>query len=235
MGGRGSNESSHRPDESEAERLDRNYGELLQELRVLQAGMQILFAFLLSLPFQSQFTSVTDFQQDVYVATLVAASLATACIVAPVAFHRIVFRRGMKADLMRSASRFAEAGLALLFASMTGALLLVLDFLLSRTVALALGGGGGRVRDLLARHPPAGAQAGRGLARTPREDQPVAFTARTGHGASSSTRCAVLPMSSLPTGVRLRRPITIRSARSSVARVTISSDGSSVLLLRSSR
>ena len=132
--------SPERPDESAAERLDRNYGELLQEMRVLQAGMQILFAFLLSLPFQSRFTDVSDFQRGTYVVTLVSASLATACIIGPVPFHRLIFRRGMKADLMRAAGRYVGAGLALLFVSMCGAVLLVLDFLLSPVLAFTITG-----------------------------------------------------------------------------------------------
>ncbi len=132
--------SNDRPDESEAERLDRNYNELLQEMRVLQAGVQILFAFLLSLAFQSRFTSVSDFQRDAYLVSLVTASLATACIIAPVPFHRIVFRRGMKDDLMSAATKYVSAGLGFLFVSITGAVLLVLDFLVSRALALTITG-----------------------------------------------------------------------------------------------
>lgn len=123
-------------DETEAERLDRNYNELLQEMRVLQAGIQILFAFLLSLAFQQRFTEVTDLQRDVYIVTLVFACLATACILAPVSFHRLVFRRGMKDELMKAANKQVGAGLVLLFVAMHGAVLLVLDFLLSLTFAV---------------------------------------------------------------------------------------------------
>jgi len=125
-------------DESEAERHDRNYNELLQELRVLQAGMQILFAFLLSLAFQSRFESVTEFEKNLYVATLVTAALSAACLIAPVPFHRLVFRRGMKDDLMRAANRYVGAGLAFLFLAMIGAVTLVLDFLLSLAWALSI-------------------------------------------------------------------------------------------------
>jgi Family of unknown function (DUF6328) len=125
-------------DESEAERLDRNYNELLQELRVLQAGMQILFAFLLSLAFQQRFTAVTEFERNVYVGTLIVACLATGCLLAPVAFHRMVFRRGMKAELMAAANRFVGAGLSLLFLAMLGAVLLVLDFLLNLPFAVVV-------------------------------------------------------------------------------------------------
>ena len=127
-------------DETEADRLDRNYLEMLQELRVLQAGMQILFAFLLSLAFASRFGDTTDFQRDLYIATLVCAALATACLIAPVPFHRIVFRRGMKDDLIIAANRYVAAGLLFLFLSMAGAILLVLDFLVDLTTALVVTG-----------------------------------------------------------------------------------------------
>ncbi len=137
---RSAKRTDRRPGETEEERLDRNYNELLQEMRVLQAGMQILFAFLLSLAFQSRFTSVTDFQRDVYLATLVSAALATACIIGPVPFHRIIFRRGMKDDLIRAANRYVAAGLALLFVTIVGAMLLVLDFLIPRTGAFVVSG-----------------------------------------------------------------------------------------------
>jgi VIT1/CCC1 family predicted Fe2+/Mn2+ transporter len=127
-----------RPGESEEQRLDRNYNELLQEMRVLQAGMQILFAFLLSLAFQQRFVEVDAFQRDVYLTTLVSAALATACIIGPVPFHRLVFRRGMKDDLIRASTRYVGAGLTLLFVCISGAMLLVLDFLISRPLALTI-------------------------------------------------------------------------------------------------
>lgn len=134
--GRRSGLEQEQRDETEAERLDRNYTELLQELRVLQAGMQIFFAFLLSLAFQQRFTSVTDLQRDTYVVTLIVACLAAGCLLAPVAFHRWVYRRGMKAELMKASNRFVGAGLGLLFLAMVGAVLLVLDFLLNLPFAV---------------------------------------------------------------------------------------------------
>jgi uncharacterized protein DUF6328 len=135
--GAGSNDSEQNErDETEAERLDRNYNELLQEMRVLQAGIQILFAFLLSLAFQQRFTEVTHFERDVYIVTLIFACLSTACILAPVSFHRLVFRRGMKDELMRAANKEVAAGLVLLFVAMHGAVLLVLDFLLGLSFAV---------------------------------------------------------------------------------------------------
>ena len=126
--------ADERPDESEAERLDRNYGELLQEMRVLQAGVQILFAFLLTLPFQSAFGQVDDFQRTVYMSTLVAAALAAICVIGPVPFHRFVFRRGMKDDLIKATTRYVGSGLIFLFLSMIGAIMLAAG-LFTRLVA----------------------------------------------------------------------------------------------------
>ncbi len=135
------NTGQNERDETEAERLDRNYGELLQELRVLQAGVQILFAFLLTIAFQQRFAAVTDFQRNVYLVSLINASLATVCITAPVAFHRIVFRRGMKDDLMVAATRYVAVGMAFLALSMIGSVFLVIDYLLSVPIAAMIAGG----------------------------------------------------------------------------------------------
>jgi len=127
-------------DETEAERLDREYGELLQEMRVLQAGVQILFAFLLTLAFSSGFTKISSFERDIYVGTLIAATLAAACIIGPVPFHRVVFRRGMKADLIVATTRYVTVGLTFLLIAMIGAVLLVLDVLVSQGLAFAITG-----------------------------------------------------------------------------------------------
>src|SRR6202451_2281192 len=99
-------------DESEAERVDRNLAELLQELRVAGLGVQVLFGFLLSLPFTSRFTRLSGGQRDLYLACLVLAAVATALLLGPVAYHRLVFRRGEKESLVRAASVMAIAGLA---------------------------------------------------------------------------------------------------------------------------
>jgi len=117
-------------EESEADRLDRNFGDLLQELRVAQSGVQILFAFLLTLPFAARFAAVDTFDKIVYMGALVTAALATASIIAPVAYHRILFRRGRKLQLVQAAHRMASVGLAFLFISMMGAILLATDVVL---------------------------------------------------------------------------------------------------------
>lgn len=126
------------PEESDAERLDRNYGDLLQELRVLQAGVQILFAFLLTLPFAARFATVDGFERVVYVIALLAAAAAAGMIIAPVAYHRLLFRRGRKPQLVASAHRMASGGLAFMFVAMSGAILLVSDVVVGRTMAFVL-------------------------------------------------------------------------------------------------
>src|SRR6476619_4614896 len=94
-------EKAQVPNESEKQRWDRNFGDLLQELRVSQTGVQILFAFLLTLPFSARFTSTTPFQRNVYIVALLCAACATALIISPVAFHRALFRQGRKPELVR--------------------------------------------------------------------------------------------------------------------------------------
>jgi hypothetical protein len=122
-------------DETEEERLDRNLGELLQELRVALPGVQVLFAFLLAVPFQQGFQEVTQFQKDVYFATLILASLSATMLISPSAYHRITFRYQQKRRLVYYANRFAIVGLALLALAMTGAILLITDVLFSTAAA----------------------------------------------------------------------------------------------------
>jgi hypothetical protein len=127
--------------ETEKERLDRNLAELLQELRVALPGVQILFAFLLIVPFNQRFADITNFQRTVYFVTLLVATAATACLIAPTAHHRILFRQQDKKRIVFSATKLAIAGLALLALAMTGAVLLITDFLYhSDTVAIVAGG-----------------------------------------------------------------------------------------------
>ena len=127
--------------ESEKERLDRNLAELLQELRVALPGVQVLFAFLLVVPFNQRFSEITTFQRTVYFVTLLLATAATACLIAPTAHHRIEFRQQDKKRIVFSASKLSIIGLALLALAMTGAVLLITDFLYhSDTVAVVAGG-----------------------------------------------------------------------------------------------
>lgn len=118
-----------RPQETEAERLDRNLEDLLREIRVAMPGVQVLFGFLLAVPFQSRFVDITDTQKGIYFFTLVCSAVATACFIAPTAYHRLVFRRGEKDHLVPFAARSAIAGLIALALAMTAAILLVADLL----------------------------------------------------------------------------------------------------------
>jgi amino acid permease len=124
--------------ETEKQRWDRNFADLLQELRVAQTGIQILFAFLLTLPFSSGFPRTTAFQKDVYIVSLLSAAFATAMIIAPVAFHRALFRQGRKPELVRYAHRMATGGLAFLLIAMVAAVLLITDFLLAWPMTIIL-------------------------------------------------------------------------------------------------
>jgi Family of unknown function (DUF6328) len=130
-----------RPDarqETEAERDDRNLAELLQELRVAGLGVQVLFGFLLSLPFTTRFTRLTPGQRDLYLATLVLDAVATALLLGPVAYHRLVFRQGRKEALVRAASVMAISGLAVVGLAVSAAVLLVTGFVASGLTAAVI-------------------------------------------------------------------------------------------------
>jgi membrane-bound acyltransferase YfiQ involved in biofilm formation len=134
-----SGENPSEREETEHERLDRELNQLLNELRVAMPGVQVLFAFLLAVPFQQRFTEVTDFQRDVYFVTLLAAAAASALFIAPTAYHRLMFRARDKPMLINISSRLAVCGLACLALAMNGAVLLVTDVLFgSTTVAVTV-------------------------------------------------------------------------------------------------
>jgi len=101
-------------EEPEAERVNRELDQLLGELRVAMPGVQVLFAFLLAVPFQQRFAQVTEFQRDVYFMTLLASAAASALFVAPTAYHRLMFRERDKPRLLALSSKLALAGLACL-------------------------------------------------------------------------------------------------------------------------
>jgi hypothetical protein len=122
-------------EESEDERWQRNFNELLQELRVAQTGVQILFAFLLTLVFSARFGELSSFQKDVYLVALLSAAGSVSMIIAPVAYHRMLFRRRRKPEIVRSAHRLALAGLAFLLVSMVSSVFLVVDFIVNQTAA----------------------------------------------------------------------------------------------------
>ena len=142
-------------DETAEERADRNWNDLLQELRVSQTGVQVLFSLLLTLPFSARFGEVTAFQRSVYVAAVLLAAGAVIALVAPVAYHRLLFQHGEKPRIVRQANRLALAGLVLLLLAVSAVLVLITDVLYSTPVALALGLGTGVVTLLLWFLPPA--------------------------------------------------------------------------------
>ncbi|MFR9676446.1 DUF6328 family protein [Streptomyces sp. TR06-5] len=126
--------------ETAVERADRNFLELLQELRVIQTGVQILFAFLLTLAFTARFPELDAFQRATYIATLLLSALAAVLFTAPAALHRTLFRRGAKRLIVDVSSRFAALGLAVLALALAGALLLVVDVVLGRAFGLGVAG-----------------------------------------------------------------------------------------------
>jgi hypothetical protein len=130
-----------RPDESEKERLDRNLLELLNELRVALPGVQVLFAFLLTVPFTQRFASLTTTQEKVYYATLLCTTASTILLIAPSAHHRINFRQQDKAYIVFLANRMTIAGLGLLALAMSGVVFLITDVLYGSTAtAIATAG-----------------------------------------------------------------------------------------------
>jgi O-antigen/teichoic acid export membrane protein len=130
--------------ETEAERIDRNVGELLQELRVAGIGVQVLFGFLLAMPLTNLFSTLDPEQHRLYVIDLLLAALATALLTCPVAYHRLVFRRHMKDDLLRIGNVMAVAGLVTVALAISGAVLLVVsivyDGLIAAVIAAIVGG-----------------------------------------------------------------------------------------------
>ena len=117
-------------------RLSRNWHELLQELRVTQTGTQILTGFLLTLPFTPRFAELTTRQEIIYLGTMVGSVVTTGLIIAPVAFHRLLFRRRQKPWLVAAADTTAKVGLVLLAVTTSGVVLLVFDVVLSWSMAL---------------------------------------------------------------------------------------------------
>jgi hypothetical protein len=136
--------SDYSRDEEPAQQLDRNWAELVQELRVIGTAVQILFAFLLTIAFQARFAQTSPFQRDVYLVTLLFSGLAVAFLIAPVALHRFLFRLRVKDEVVMLTNWLAVLGLAVLSISMIGAIVLVSDWV-GGGVAAAIWGAGSAV------------------------------------------------------------------------------------------
>lgn len=128
-------------DESAAERLDRNWAEMLQELRVTQTGTQILTGFLLTLAFTERFTELDQYQLNVYLALVVLAALATGFGLAPVTLHRSLFRRHAKDSIVMIAHVLLRSTLACVGLLLSGVALFIFDVVLGRTAGIVAGSG----------------------------------------------------------------------------------------------
>ena len=129
----------YRPDETQAERDDRNLAELLQELRVAGLGIQVIFGFMLGLPFTSKFSELGPGQRTLYIVTLLLAAVATALLVGPVAYHRLVFRRHLKRHLVGAANVMAILGLATVGLTVSAAVVLVVSYVARGAPAVIIG------------------------------------------------------------------------------------------------
>ncbi len=138
-------ENDHDRDETDAERADRNWIELLQELRVSQTGVQLLAGFLVTLPFQDGFEDLDAFQRGSYVVLLLLAVVTVGVMMTPVAMHRHLFQGRAKPQLVAAAHRATRIALLLIPVLLTGIVFLVVDVVVDRTVATALAGGIARV------------------------------------------------------------------------------------------
>ncbi|WP_434452379.1 DUF6328 family protein [Lentzea sp. E54] len=126
-------------EESDQRRLARNVNELLQELRVAQAGVQILFGFLLSIAFTEKYASVGAYIRVTHLVTVLCAAVAVAFLTAPAAWHRVLFRQGRREDVVRKGNAFALTGLAFLALAMTGTVLMLAEVILGGWPAIAVG------------------------------------------------------------------------------------------------
>ena len=129
--------------ETDLERVDRNLLELLGELRVALPGVQVLFAFLLVVPFNRRFEEVTAFQEKVYFGTLLCTTAAAILLIAPSVHHRLTFRQQETERVVTVGNKLVLIGLAVLAVAMMGVVVLVTDFLFSATATLIVGVGAG--------------------------------------------------------------------------------------------
>jgi amino acid transporter len=132
-------ESQGTQDEDRMERVSRELIELLNELRVALPGVQVLFAFLLAVPFAQGFTRVTDFQRALYFTVIALTAVSLALLIAPSAWHRLRFRQQDKERILRASNKMSIAGLGFLALAMTGAVMLIADFIYSPTLTIVSG------------------------------------------------------------------------------------------------
>jgi Family of unknown function (DUF6328) len=126
-------------DESRSEKINRELIELINELRVALVGVQVLFAFLLAVPFAQGFANVTNFQKTLFFGVLCATAIASALLVAPSAYHRINFRSKDKEQMLRTSNGLMIGGLSFLALSITGSVMLIADYLYSSTMTIVSG------------------------------------------------------------------------------------------------
>jgi hypothetical protein len=124
-------------DETESERLDRNWNDILQELRVVQTGTQILMGFLLTLVFQQRFTDLTDAQVTIYLVLVALAAITTVLALTPVALHRALFRKGAKAQIVWLGNLLLHLALVFVGLTLTGTVLLVFDVVVGTSAGIA--------------------------------------------------------------------------------------------------
>jgi amino acid transporter len=132
-------ESDATPDEDRMERVNRELIELLNELRVALPGVQVLFAFLLAVPFAQGFTRVTDFQRALFFIVMALTAVSLALLIAPSSWHRLRFRHRDKERILRASNTMSIAGLGFLALAMTGAVMLIADFIYSPTLTIVSG------------------------------------------------------------------------------------------------
>ena len=122
--------------ETDKERTTRRWNEMLQELRVAQTGVQVLTGFLLTVAFSQRFTELDATTETAYLITVCAAVLSAGLLIAPVAFHRVLFGRSEKEWLVGAANISARAGLAMLAVTMTGVMFVIFDIVVNQTAAV---------------------------------------------------------------------------------------------------
>jgi hypothetical protein len=132
-------ENGEGPGEDREERVSRELIELLNELRVALPGVQVLFAFLLAVPFAQGFTRVTDFQRALYFVVIALTAVSLALLIAPSAWHRLRFRQRDKERILRASNRMSIVGLGFLALAMTGAVMLIADFIYSPALTIVSG------------------------------------------------------------------------------------------------